>query len=400
MNGSPAICSEKRVQRAQLTQRSRSSSTCGEIVIGLAKVRFVSSKRVSPWPLLIAWFCSGHSPPLSQTGQSSGWLISSSSITPLLCLVGDAEVSCVLTTMPSLTVVVHDASGFALALDLDQALPAGADRVEQRVVAEARDRDAELLGGPDDQLALRAITSMPSTVSFTWPGGPRARLPPCAGTLSWRSWRQNAPVRAGAQTVVRGRVEGAAAVAEMREVLVAEVLDGGRRSVPTAPSPSAQNARPLMLSQMSSSFSSSASSPWPRFEPLVAPGRASTSPRGTACTCRRTRARRTRSTAAAARTTQVVSSKTCSARVPRIDPAAATFSKSSGTSRCSSVNSGVEEPPGVQNFSRCPCRIPPASSSSSRERDPERRLVLPGPGRRARRARRTRSPGTSRCRRC
>ncbi len=42
-----------------------------------------------------------------------------------------------------------------LALDLDQALAAGADRVEQRVVAEPRDLDAEQLGGPDDQHALR-----------------------------------------------------------------------------------------------------------------------------------------------------------------------------------------------------------------------------------------------------
>ena len=38
--------------------------------------------------------------------------------------------------------------------DLDQALPAGADRREQRVVAEARDLDADLLGGADDQGVL------------------------------------------------------------------------------------------------------------------------------------------------------------------------------------------------------------------------------------------------------
>jgi hypothetical protein len=42
----------------------------------------------------------------------------------------------------------------ALALHLDQALPAGADRVEQRVVAEARDLDADALRRPDDQLTL------------------------------------------------------------------------------------------------------------------------------------------------------------------------------------------------------------------------------------------------------
>ena len=42
----------------------------------------------------------------------------------------------------------------ALALHVDQALPAGAGRGQQRVVAEARDRDADLLGDPDDQGAL------------------------------------------------------------------------------------------------------------------------------------------------------------------------------------------------------------------------------------------------------
>ena len=42
MNGSPAIWSEKRVQRAHSTQRSRSSSTWVEMLIGLGKVRLTS----------------------------------------------------------------------------------------------------------------------------------------------------------------------------------------------------------------------------------------------------------------------------------------------------------------------------------------------------------------------
>src|SRR3712207_7711426 len=62
-----------------------------------------------------------------------------------------------------------------------------------------------------------------------------------------------------------------------------------------------------------------------------------------------------------------VSSKTMSAVVPSMEPAAATESKSSGTSRCSGVKYGVEEPPGVQNFSSCPGRTPPAISSSRSE---------------------------------
>ena len=71
----------------------------------------MSVNRVSARPLDIAWFCSGHSPPLSQTGQSSGWLISSSSITPRCALSADSEVYWLRTTMPSLTVVVQLASG-------------------------------------------------------------------------------------------------------------------------------------------------------------------------------------------------------------------------------------------------------------------------------------------------
>ncbi len=45
----------------------------------------------------------------------------------------------------------------ALALHLDQALPAGAGRGQQRVVAEPRDRSAHPLGDPDDQLALLGL---------------------------------------------------------------------------------------------------------------------------------------------------------------------------------------------------------------------------------------------------
>src|SRR4029078_10209316 len=66
-----------------------------------------------------------------------------------------------------------------------------------------------------------------------------------------------------------------------------------------------------------------------------------------------------------------------SAVVPSIEPAAATESKSSGTSRCSAVKYGVDEPPGVQNFSSCPGRMPPAISSSSRHRVPTRASFWP-----------------------
>src|SRR5271165_1318676 len=111
MKSSPAISSDVRTHRVQEMHRSRSSSTSVEIATGLSNSRFSSRNRDSPRPLDMAWFCSGHSPPLSHIGQSSGWLISSSSITPCCALSAIAEVSWVLTTMPSVQTVVHEASG-------------------------------------------------------------------------------------------------------------------------------------------------------------------------------------------------------------------------------------------------------------------------------------------------
>ncbi len=114
MNSSPAISLENRVQRWHRMQRSRSSRISVEIASGLANVRLTSTNRLVPRPLLIAWFCRGHSPPLSQVGQSSGWLISSSSITPCWALSATAEVRWVRTTMPGVASSVHEACGLGI----------------------------------------------------------------------------------------------------------------------------------------------------------------------------------------------------------------------------------------------------------------------------------------------
>ena len=86
--------------------------------------------------------CSGHSPPLSHTGQSSGWLISRNSKTPARASthLGRARVH-------------HHAVGadgrarrlqLRHLLDLDDADPAGAVDAERRVIAVVRDLDAVL----------------------------------------------------------------------------------------------------------------------------------------------------------------------------------------------------------------------------------------------------------------
>ena len=95
-------------------QRSRSRRICVEILIGFGKVRLMSMKRLVGRPLLIAWFCSGHSPPLSHVGQSSGWLMSRSSITPCCALSATGDECCVPTTMPGATSIAHDGCGFGI----------------------------------------------------------------------------------------------------------------------------------------------------------------------------------------------------------------------------------------------------------------------------------------------
>ena len=64
-----------------------------EIGTGFSNVRLTPSNLLSLLPDDIAWFCNGHSPPLSQTGQSSGWLPRRSSITPCCALSATGEVS-------------------------------------------------------------------------------------------------------------------------------------------------------------------------------------------------------------------------------------------------------------------------------------------------------------------
>ncbi len=101
MSASPATSLANRVQREHWMQRSRSSSTSGPISVGLAQWRFSSTNRLSPGPWESAWSWSGHSPPLSHTGQSRGWFTRRNSSTPSWALRALAEE--VTTSSPSLT---------------------------------------------------------------------------------------------------------------------------------------------------------------------------------------------------------------------------------------------------------------------------------------------------------
>ncbi len=176
--GSPAIWLLNRVQRAHSTHRSRSSSTCAEIGTGFSKVRLRPSKRVSGSPTDIAWFCSGHSPPLSQTGQSSGWLMSSSSITPRCAFSATGEVSWVLITMPSVQVMVQEATGLrwpSISTMHWRQAPAGSSSgwSQNRGISMPRSSAARITRVP-----LGTESAIPSMVTEIRSSGGTAALPP------------------------------------------------------------------------------------------------------------------------------------------------------------------------------------------------------------------------------
>src|SRR3954470_18405603 len=239
MNGSPAICSEKRVQRAHSTQRSRSSSTWAEMLIGLGKVRLMpplAAKRDSPRPLLIAWFCSGHSPPLSQTGESSGWLTRRNSMIPCCALSATSLVTWVLTTMPSATGIVHEACG----LGIGRPLPASGTSTrhcrqaptgsrsgwsQKRGICTPTCSAARMISVP-----AGTLTWTPSIVSVT------RSVFSTSAVLIWaclgRGFAGDTELRGVSSSGSLGgedrggdRVERAAPFGEVLEVLVAEVLD-------------------------------------------------------------------------------------------------------------------------------------------------------------------------------
>jgi hypothetical protein len=95
-------------------QRSRSSAIAGESGIGFSSVRFGKVIRLEPGPQRNVRSWSGHSPPLSQTGQSSGWLTRMNSSVAFWPCAALAEVCAVFTTIPSCAVSVQPAWSFGI----------------------------------------------------------------------------------------------------------------------------------------------------------------------------------------------------------------------------------------------------------------------------------------------
>ena len=63
--------------------------------------------EVAPGPKERVWSWRGHSPPLSQTGQSSGWLMSRNSSVAFWASAAFSLESAVRTTIPSCAVIVQ-----------------------------------------------------------------------------------------------------------------------------------------------------------------------------------------------------------------------------------------------------------------------------------------------------
>ena len=95
-------------------QRSRSSAISGLIGIGFSNVRLGNVMRVFPGPKRNVRSCSGHSPPLSHTGQSSGWLTRMNSSVAFWPSAASALVCAVRTTRPSCAVSVQPAWSFGM----------------------------------------------------------------------------------------------------------------------------------------------------------------------------------------------------------------------------------------------------------------------------------------------
>ena len=185
--------------------------------------------------------------------------------------------------------VVGDRGGaggdrFTLSLDVDQALAAGADGCEQRMVAEPG------IWMPACS-AARMIKRALGNLDLGSVDGEMLSRSPCG-----RRERSSRVTCLPAEDCGLGVIERATAAGDVLLVLAAEVLSEEVIGEP-APSPKpAQNDFPTMLSVMSASMSRSVIVASPVSGCGAAPAPASRCPPGTGCICRRTRGHRTRST--------------------------------------------------------------------------------------------------------
>ncbi len=227
------------------------------------------------------------------------------------------------TTMSSVTVMVHEAIGLRW--------PSTSTRHCRQAPTGSSSGWSQNRGIWMPISSAARITSVPLGTLSWWSSMVRRRPSSVVGSRPAAGRRSRGPSPSSRQLLHRAgptqhrgvRVERAAAVARCAHVLVAEVLDGrddrAGRAVAERAERLADDGVGDVEQLVQIVLACRARSPAAR---RSAP--ASRCPRGTACTCRRIRVRRTAVQRRTARTTQVVSSKICSALVPSIEPAAAT----------------------------------------------------------------------------
>src|SRR3712207_6375512 len=141
-------------------------------------------------------------------GQSSGWLISSSSRVPSWPARATSEVTWVLTSMPSVTVVVQAVSGLRW--------PTTSTRHWRQAPTGASSRWSQNRGMIVPSCSAARITSVPGGTSSSWPSMVTFTVVGLSGMR----------LLVGADGDARPR-EGAPAAADVLVELVAEVAQGG-----------------------------------------------------------------------------------------------------------------------------------------------------------------------------
>src|SRR5882757_9744638 len=117
ISGTPQTSAAKRTQRVHWMQRFIEVLTSAPRYLS-STARLFSWKRLESTPYAMAWSCRSHSPPWSQIGQSSGWLISRNSITPSRAFFTIGERVEIMRGVPSLfggksfTPMAQEACGF------------------------------------------------------------------------------------------------------------------------------------------------------------------------------------------------------------------------------------------------------------------------------------------------
>src|SRR3954463_9744597 len=198
-------------------QRSRSMWMSGESSIGFLKWRFGSMKRERPAPQPKEMSWRGHSPPLSHTGQSSGWFTSRNSTIAFCACFTRSDV--VITTMPSFTGVEHAVWSFGMPSISTRHMRQGPTGAPSLGSQQKRGISTSPYLAPSPSMTFSgALTSSPSMEKVTIR---------CSGRGIRPGSSRDGPLdeRLGRRLLARQRIVAGARLLDVGLELVAELLD-------------------------------------------------------------------------------------------------------------------------------------------------------------------------------